>query len=915
MAMSRNLQRFRGSIPPAPIMHRAARQLVLLKRAVGVGANRVQQELRPMAECGRVLAGGQLLFARRASAMLLFAILWSTLYCTEGQKLGFVEIPQNVSATVGEPLLLQCKGNSTLTDCQWSWLSLEDGPNATATPVKEYPAFGDGTTNDCSVRFTSLLAQQQGFWICGIRGQGLSTFVNSPPAKLVVHYGVEFSEVIKDSVLEAGQELLLTCKSARPVKECQWKWRTLASDDETGLTVKTFRAFGNESRDCSIRLSNVLMEQEGFWTCGARNSELNFTTARPMKLSVHHPQEAVEFSELAHDIQVSVGKPLVLNCRTLKPVEECQWTWKSTSATNKATEVVMKQFPSFGNDSRDCSIRFDSVVSEQEGVWTCAARFEWQNYFTSAHPVQLSIFTGVEFVQLSQDIQIAIGEPVLLRCVTNMAVELCQWSWQPLNGTNETAVVVKQFPAFGEDGRDCSVRFKSVLEEQGGIWSCAVRLYAHSPFTAATPPATLTLLPAVRVKLLELPEDVRVAVGDSALLRCVATTSVNDCQWTWRPLSEPNKTEVVVKQFPAFGNYSRDCSVRFRNVLKEQEGLWGCTVIGPPNYTLLAAPPAKLIVFEPVPINFIQLSQDIQMPPGGPLTIRCTTDSEVEECKWTWQSLDESNSTEIVLRQFLAPRNNSRDCSLHFDAVLTEHEGNWTCAARNPAETHFTSAPPARLTLLHPESVMVALWSAPEHKVTLACRLSAPRPTAVCRWHHPPHLTVALEDQEQRFFMQYNTSLGTCAIIFGPEIDDLGQWSCTFTINDWEIASATLVLLTTPPDEKLSWLVGVLAAMVLILTLVLVAVFVCKCRKQKSADRSGLGNPVLSGQSRDKKNPDRYTDSPTKINFQFRETAGRAVPTPTPAPETPVATPHHIYERVDRYVSPVTSKSIYENVE
>jgi hypothetical protein len=112
------------------------------------------------------------------------------------------------------------------------------------------------------------------------------------------------------------------------------------------------------------------------------------------------------------------------------------------------------------------------------------------------------------------------------------------------------------------------------------------------------------------------------------------------------------------------------------------------------------------------------------------------------------------------------------------------------------------------------------------------------------------------------------------------------------------------------PDEKLSWLVGVLAAMVLILTVVLVAVFVCKCRKQNSESKGGLGNPVLSGHSGDKRNPDRYTDSPTKINFQFRETAGRPVPTP----EVPTTTPH-IYERVDRYVTPATCKSIYENVE
>ena len=102
----------------------------------------------------------------------------------------------------------------------------------------------------------------------------------------------------------------------------------------------------------------------------------------------------VEFSELTDDTEVTVGKPLVITCRTAQAVEECQWTWKSTPSGNNAKEVVMKQFPPFGNDRRDCTIRFDSVVSEQEGVWTCAARLEWQNYFTAARPVRISIFTG-----------------------------------------------------------------------------------------------------------------------------------------------------------------------------------------------------------------------------------------------------------------------------------------------------------------------------------------------------------------------------------------------------------------------------------------------------------------------------------------------------------------------------------------
>ena len=115
-------------------------------------------------------------------------------------------------------------------------------------------------------------------------------------------------------------------------------------------------------------------------------------------------------------------------------------------------------------------------------------------------------------------------------------------------------------------------------------------------------------------------------------------------------------------------------------------------------------------------------------------------------------------------------------------------------------------------------------------------------------------------------------------------------------------------------DEKLGWLIGVLAAMVLLLTVLLVSVAVCRCRKQNSLEKTGLGNPVLSGNTGDKKNTDRYADSPSKINFQFRENPGRTATNPDAAVSTST-TPQHIYERVDRYVSPATCKSIYENVE
>nr|CAD7203601.1 unnamed protein product [Timema douglasi] len=111
------------------------------------------------------------------------------------------------------------------------------------------------------------------------------------------------------------------------------------------------------------------------------------------------------------------------------------------------------------------------------------------------------------------------------------------------------------------------------------------------------------------------------------------------------------------------------------------------------------------------------------------------------------------------------------------------------------------------------------------------------------------------------------------------------------------------------PHYKIGWLVGALAASVFVLTLLLITVAVCRCRNQVRPEKCNLGNPRLAGSSFSK-DPSRYTDPPSKIDFQFREIPGRAA-----TPETLSGQHQHIYERVDRYLAPTTCKSIYENVD
>nr|CAD7463209.1 unnamed protein product [Timema tahoe] len=211
------------------------------------------------------------------------------------------------------------------------------------------------------------------------------------------------------------------------------------------------------------------------------------------------------------------------------------------------------------------------------------------------------------------------------------------------------------------------------------------------------------------------------------------------------------------------------------------------------------------------------------------------------------------------------------------------------------------------------KSVMVSLWSMPEQKVVLACRLTNTHPKTGCQWKSPNQILIATTNLTNRFTVIYNISSGICTITFIPVKVDLGEWSCIFNAEDssggWELASASLFLLPTPTDNKIGWLVGALAASVFVLTLLLITVAVCRCRNQARPEKCNLGNPRLAGSSFSK-DPSRYTDPPSKIDFQFREVPGR-----TASPETLSGQHQHIYERVDRYVAPTTCKSIYENVD
>lgn len=88
-----------------------------------------------------------------------------------------------------------------------------------------------------------------------------------------------------------------------------------------------------------------------------------------------------------------------------------------------------------------------------------------------------------------------------------------------------------------------------------------------------------------------------VPIDTEATLKCVTSSRVEKCTWTWKPLHS-NNPEIVVDEFPSNNDLGRDCSLHLPHLHAEKQGYWSCQVSIASLNTVLTSPPAKLTVYE-----------------------------------------------------------------------------------------------------------------------------------------------------------------------------------------------------------------------------------------------------------------------------------------------------------------------------
>uniref|UniRef100_A0ABD2VUD4 Ig-like domain-containing protein n=1 Tax=Trichogramma kaykai TaxID=54128 RepID=A0ABD2VUD4_9HYME len=419
-------------------------------------------------------------------------------------------VPQDAALEIpsGATVRLSCNSLTPVRECQWSWRQLNQS-QPWDVEMRRFPAAGNDSTN-CELGLPAARSEHEGFWTCGARQSPNSPFVQAPAMRLLISE-VEFVRLLRDIQITVGESVYLRCLVNKPVYQCEWSWRP-SNTSKNSTVARKFAPPKEMDHDCSVRLQNILYEEEGVWTCGVRLTPAGILLMAPSTTVTLLPSGKVNFTETPKDVSTPRGSQTSLSCASNGRVESCAWSWRPLNSPPD-TETKTLRFPSHGDLGRNCSLKLTNLSLDDEGHWTCRIYLGGVNVLTSP-PAKITVYLegalisppsfpplgitdindteDVVFSELSKDISVSSGGTVSLRCVTSARVEQCRWALNQVVGSNNT-VVVKLFPPAGLEGRDCSVKLSHALAEQEGLWTCGARMHARQNYTDA-PPARLRVI-------------------------------------------------------------------------------------------------------------------------------------------------------------------------------------------------------------------------------------------------------------------------------------------------------------------------------------------------------------------------------------------------------------------------------------
>ncbi|VEN63224.1 unnamed protein product [Callosobruchus maculatus] len=272
---------------------------------------------------------------------------------------------ESVTGIENEPLIISLKADGNPTNIAYTWT--KDGLPITqeSSSTGNERIVSDGST----LNITRLSRHDAGTYTCealNSQGSSVATF------NVTVQYPASIIQTSENVVVNPKEDATLSCTAdGNPLADDTITWKR---DDFPEFAARTSIMY-DKNGTSYLRVSGVMREDLGVFTCIANNGVGNSTSKDVMLIVKHKPEidEGPQYMKFASD----AGNTGKLVCRSqASPLARYTWARNGTPITSNTTGKYYSTYRQVSQLVSESTLYITHVTSADYGSYECVARNE-----------------------------------------------------------------------------------------------------------------------------------------------------------------------------------------------------------------------------------------------------------------------------------------------------------------------------------------------------------------------------------------------------------------------------------------------------------------------------------------------------------------------------------------------------------
>ncbi|XP_071166138.1 hemicentin-1-like [Mytilus edulis] len=632
-----------------------------------------------------------------------------------------VTVGQGYTIALGNSITLTCTVFATpsATSVQWNRITnnVPVAINVASNPNK----YSGATVSTPSLTISNSVEGDEGYYTCQATnsvgtGTSTQTFLNVQGTIPVVTIAqAQYSVTV-------GSSVTMVCTVSANPAHTSVNWQKVVNGVSTNINLfQSNKYSGSTTSSPSLTVLNVVLSDEGYYTCSAQNSVGTGTSSQTfLDVSGSVPVVTV----LSTSYSINVGNSITLQCTVSATPSATSVTWQRFT-NNVATNIDMSSGRYSGSSVGSPSLVISNTVISDEGFYICKAT----NSVGSGQSQQtfLDVIGSIPTVTVPQSTYtVNRGSSVTLQCTytSNPAPTSVFWERTVANQVTIISTAISKYD--GSTTQSPSLIINTADESDEANYVCKVTNSVGTGISSSTFLDVLGNIPVVTAPT----SAYTVNVGDSVTMTCTVTANPQHTTVYWQYISGGSSTNVNMGgRFS--GSSVSSPSLTLSNAQLSDQGTYVCYAtnsVGTGQSTQVV-----LAVTGSVPsVSLTQTSFTGNY--GDTITLGCTVSANPGVTSVYWQKVSGSVTSTVDMSNSRYTGSSVSTPSLTITNLNSNDGGNYICLAANSVGTGQSVQGP--LTVVG--NVPVVTVSQPTYStnigntIVLACVVSAnPAHTAV----------------------------------------------------------------------------------------------------------------------------------------------------------------------------------------